>query len=121
MEKSIKLFNNHIINLKSIFGDRIMSKLKFSSSSQLFHAFKYRDRATITSDILTTVKNSSEGRRKTHIMKRANLNYKQTKKYISYLLNCGFLVRTENETYMITKQGTRHLQLIELQKLQSLR
>lgn len=104
-----------------VIGGEIVSKLTFSSSSYGMHTFKYRDRATIMSDILNTVKGAREGEKKTHIMKRANLNYRQTKKYISYLVDCGFLATTENQTYVITTEGSRHLQLIEMQKLHSLR
>lgn len=107
--------------MNGLFGDGIMSRLKFSSSLQVVPAFKYRDRATIMSDILNTVKSSSGGKKKTNIMKSANLNYKQTKKYVNYLLDYGFLVRTERATYVITEKGARHLQLIELQKFHSIR
>lgn len=92
-----------------------------SKSSLISHAFKYRDRGAIIGDILRTVKNSREGRKKTQIMQSANLNYIQTKKYLNYLLNCDFLVATERETYVITRKGSRFLQLIEVQRIHSLR
>jgi len=91
------------------------------SKSSISHAFKYRDRGAIIGDILRTVKNSRGGRKKTQIMQSANLNYIQTKKYLNYLLNCDFLVATEIETYVITKKGYRFLQLIEVQRIDSLR
>jgi len=83
--------------------------------------FKYRDRVSIISDILTTVKNSRKGRRKTQIMQSANLNYTQTKKYLGYLLTCGYLVVTEKETYAITNEGSRFLQLVDLQRIRMVR
>lgn len=102
----------------TILGDGIMLR---SKSFPVSPAFKYRDRVAIIGDILQTVKNSREGRRKTQIMQSANLNYIQMKKYLNYLLNCGFLVITERETYMITERGSRFLQLVEIQRIQSLR
>lgn len=98
-----------------------MSYLRFSLISQFSHAFKYRDRMTIMSDILKAVKDSRKGRRKTQIMQSANLNYIQTKKYLNYLLHHGFLVVTEKETYLITEKGSRFLGWIEVQKIHSLR
>ncbi|NWF87505.1 hypothetical protein HXY32_06840 [Candidatus Bathyarchaeota archaeon] len=89
--------------------------------SNILQAFKYRDRVTIMSDILKTVKKSREGRRKTQIMQSANLNYIQTKKYLNYMYNCGFLMITQRETYIITEKGSRFLQLIEMQKIKNLR
>lgn len=87
-----------------------------SKSFPISHAFKYRDRGAIIGDILRTVKNSRKGRRKTQIMQSANLNYTQTKKYLNHLIACGYLVVTEKEKYVITHEGSRFLQLVELQK-----
>lgn len=88
-----------------------------SKSLPISHTFKYRDRVSIISDILMTVKNSRKGRRKTQIMQSANLNYTQTKKYLDYLLTCGYLVVTEKETYLITNEGSRFLQAFDLQRI----
>ena len=101
-----------------ILGDGIMLR---AESSIVSHTFKYRDRIAIIGDILKTVKNSREGRKKTQIMQSANLNYVQTKKYINSLIDCGFLVVTQREMYVITKEGTRFLQLVEVQRIHSLR
>ena len=101
-----------------ILGDGIMLR---AESSIVSHTFKYRDRIAIIGDILKTVKNSRGGRKKTQIMQSANLNYVQTKKYINYLIDCGFLVVTQREMYVITKEGTRFLQLVEVQRIQNLR
>ncbi len=98
-----------------------MSWVGSSSFPHFLHAFKYRDRWTIIGDILKTVKNSREGKRKTQIMQSANLNYIQTKKYLNYLLNCGFLVITERETYVITERGSKFLHLVEIQRIHSIR
>ena len=95
-----------------------MLRLKYSPVS---HVFKYRDRVTIIFDILDTVKKSREGKRKTQIMQSANLNYAQTKKYLNYLTDCGFLVVTERQTYIITNEGSRFLQFVALQKIPNLR
>jgi len=89
-------------------------------SSPVSHVFKYRDRMAIIRDILETVKESKNGRKKTQIMQSANLNYAQTKKYLKYLTNCGFLLPTQRQTYTITNKGSRFLQFVELQKIPNL-
>jgi len=115
IEKTPKFFNRSYITWGRVrIGDGIMSKLKF------FTPFKYRDRVSIISDILKAVKDSpGKGKRKTQIMQSANLNYLQMKKYLNYLLNCGFLVVTEKETYVVTAEGSRFLrwQLAEIERL----
>lgn len=83
-------------------------------------AFRYRDRVTIICDILKTVKMKREAK-KTQIMETARLNYIQTKKYLSYLLNCGYLAVTERRTYVLTEKGSSFLHLIEIQKIQLIR
>jgi len=94
--------------------------LKFPLSFRALRAFKYRDRVSIMNDILRSIRSSSEGRKKTQIMQSANLNFIQTKKYLNYMLNCGFLVVTERETYALTEKGSKLLLMIEMQKIQSL-
>jgi predicted transcriptional regulator len=98
-----------------------MLHLKLFQLANITHAFRYRDRLAIIGDILSSVRNSKEGRRKTQIMQSANLNYIQTKKYLSYMYNCGFLVITQKETYVMTARGARFLHLIEMQKIQNIR
>ena len=95
--------------------------VNLSPFSSFFNAFKYRDRMTIIGDILRSVRKSRDGRKKTQIMQSAKLNYVQTKKYLNYLLNYGFLVVTEKETYVITEKGSKFLQLLEIQQLRSIR
>ena len=95
--------------------------VNLSPSYFFLNMFKYRDRTMIMADILKTVKNSKRGRRKTQIMQAAKLNYVQTKKYLNYLMNYGFLVVTAKETYIITEKGAKFLQLLEMQKLRTIR
>jgi len=97
----------------------MLSRLLFASF--FLNAFKYRDRVTIMSDILKSVSGAHNGRKLTQIMQSANLNYIQTKKYLGYLNNCGYLVVTERETYIITEKGSRFLQMIEFQMIHSIR
>lgn len=94
----------------------------FSSLSALpsIRMFKYRDRMTIMSVILKTVKMRQEAK-KTQIMENAKLNYIQTKKYLNYLVSYGYLAITERQTYVITEKGKSFLQMVELQKIQFLR
>lgn len=95
--------------------------VNFSPFSSFLNAFKYRDRVTIIGEILRSIRKSREGRKKTQIMQSAKLNYVQTKKYLNYLLDYGFLVVTERETYVITEKGSKFLQLLEIQQLRSIR
>lgn len=86
-------------------------------SSRVSHVFKYRDRTTIMIDMLDAVRNSRGGKKKTRIMQSAGLNHVQTEKYLNYLVGCGYLVGTNKETYVLTKDGFRFLQLIEMQRV----
>jgi len=86
-------------------------------SSPVSHVFKYRDRTTIMIDILGVVRNSREEKKKTHIMQSVKMNHLQTEKYLNYLVGCGYLVVTNKKTYVITKDGSRFLQLFEMQKV----
>jgi len=86
-------------------------------SSTVSHVFKYRDRTTIMIDILDSVRNSRKGKKKTRIMQSARLNHVQTGKYLNHLVGCGYLVGTNEETYVLTKDGFRFLQLIEMQRV----
>lgn len=82
--------------------------------------FRYRDRITIMGDILKAVKIRREAK-KTQIMELARLNYVQTKKYLNYLISYGYLAITERETYVITDKGARFLQMVEIQRIQTIR
>jgi len=81
---------------------------------------KYRTRDAIIIDILTSLKKKREAK-KTQIMQSANLNYAQTKRYLSHLIDCGFIMLTERRTYIITERGSSYLRTVEIQKIQSLR
>jgi predicted transcriptional regulator len=88
-----------------------------SKSSPVSHVFKYRDRTTIMIDILDTVRNSRKEKKKTHIMQSVKMNHLQTEKYLNYLVDRGYLVVTDKKTYVITKDGSRFMQLFEMQKV----
>ena len=96
-------------------------RLKFLLPLHAMQLSKYRNRVSIMSDILASIKFSKKGLKKTQIMQSANLNYLQTKKYLSYMLNCGFLVVTERETYAITPKGTCFLQATLVEKTHIIR
>ena len=98
-----------------------MLRLKSYSSPQVLSTFKYRDRMAIIGDILKSVKESKNGRKKTQIMQSANLNYGQTRKYLSYLINRGFITATDRQTYILTNKGTEFLYLVEIQGIHGLR
>lgn len=92
--------------------------MNFLSFLRVFNTFKYRDRTTIITDILKTLKESKGGKRKTQIMQSANLNYVQMNKYLRYLLHRGFLRITDRGDVAITEEGARFLQFLEFQEIQ---
>ena len=97
--------------------------MKFSSSSQDLHGFKYRDRVSIISDILKTVKGSSrKGKRKTQIMQSANLNYDQVNKYLALLISNGYIEAERSEirrgpVYRATSKGLDFVKFLEAENL----
>ncbi|UCE57351.1 MAG: hypothetical protein JSW19_03025 [Candidatus Bathyarchaeota archaeon] len=64
-----------------------------------------RDRIKIIAEILQVARN---GVKKTRIMYQCNLSYLQTKKFLNFLLETGFL-RIGN-SYHTTEKGFRFLQ-----------
>jgi len=88
---------------------------------QIIRSFKYRGRGEIICDILTTCKSSQEGRKKTQIMQSANLNYIQTRKYLGFMANCGYISFTQKETYVVTAEGSKYLQMVQIQELSRMR
>jgi predicted transcriptional regulator len=54
-------------------------------------------------------------------MQSANLNYIQTRKYLGFMVNCGYISVTQKETYMITAKGSKYLQMIQIQELTHIR
>lgn len=88
---------------------------------QIIRSFKYRDRGGIICDILTTCKSSQEGRKKTQIMQSANLNCIQTRRYLGFMTNCGYISVTQKETYVVTAEGSKYLQTVQTQELNRLR
>jgi len=98
-----------------------MSYLPIPSLFQIIRAFKYRDRAGIVCDILSNLQTHRDGRKKTQIMQSANLNYIQTRKYLGYMVQSGFLMVTRQDMYVITEKGHKYLQMVEMQGLRSIR
>jgi len=68
--------------------------------------FKYRDRLTIIVEILKTVDERPQGKRKTCIMQTANLSTPQMEKYLNLLLITE-LLKVENSVYKPTEKGRR--------------
>jgi len=67
-----------------------------------------RNDLDICADIL---KVSKAGAKKTHIVYRANLNFKIVKKYLSRLIDNGFLLDgSENGTFVTTERGSDFLE-----------
>jgi predicted transcriptional regulator len=79
-------------------------------------AFKYRDRYTITADILKAITRSKRGARKTHIMQRANLNTISLNKYLDLLLRNGYVI-SEGRLYKLTGRGMEFLENIDTEAM----
>ncbi len=73
--------------------------------------FKYRDRATIISDILDAIHRDPKGKTKTSIMRATNLNFDQANKYLNFLTLCDIvraadpLRSQEVARYKLTEKG----------------
>lgn len=83
----------------------------------LMSKFKYRDRVTIFRDILRSLLNDNEGKKKTNIMQSANLNYEQANKYIGLLIMNGFIMVSDRNTYKVTRKGVEFLNFFEKQSV----
>lgn len=81
------------------------------------YLFAKRDRVSICMDILETLKNKREGKRKTNIMQSANLSTDQVKKYLELLYING-LVKNEKGIYQVTRRGVEFLEAFEQLNLQ---
>ena len=81
--------------------------------------FKYRDRATIVTDILDTIYRDPKGKTKTSIMRGANLNFAQANRYLELLLLRGFIkeidpIRSQElGRYKPTKKGLQLARILE--------
>ena len=71
-----------------------------------------RDFLKIIAEMLQVAKN---GAKKTHIMYQCNLSYRQNKKFLTFLLETGFL-RIGN-SYYTTEKGLRFLQTYQALEL----
>jgi len=69
---------------------------------------KKRSRAEILADILEVAKN---GAKKSHIVYRANLNFKIVKDYLKTLRNSGLIEYAEDEKqlFITTQKGTEYI------------
>ena len=71
---------------------------------------KRRDRHDIVIEIL---KQSMSGKRKTALMKKANLSYAQAQQYLSILLEKGLLGIDKNRCFRTTNKGLEFLRKCE--------
>ncbi len=76
------------------------------------YLFAKRDRVSICLDILETLKNKREGRRKTNIMQSANLSTDQVGKYLELLYLNG-MVKKDGNIYQLTRRGVEFLETFE--------
>lgn len=82
-----------------------------------FSAFKYRDRAKIIADILSSLIIRPEGKRKTNIMQSANLSSDLLNKYLDLLLRNGYILVENNTVYKLTPRGLKLLQNLDVEYL----
>jgi len=107
---------NNVGRKGAIFGDGIMLR---SKAFPISHAFKYRGRVAIISDILKTIRDSSgKWKRKTQIMQSANLNYDQVNKYLALLTSYGYIEAERSEIhrgfiYRATSKGLNFVRFLE--------
>ena len=79
-------------------------------------SFKYRDRLTISRDVLKTIKRSDNCGRKYTIMKHASLSYDQLNKYLLFLTNMGYIrevAEDDGRKYSVTDAGSVFLKGLE--------
>ena len=82
-----------------------------------FLSFKYRDRAKIIADILSSLVVRPEGKRKTNIMQSANLSSDLLNKYLDLLLRNGYIMVEGSSIYKLTPRGLRLLQNLDIEYL----
>lgn len=78
----------------------------------MWFLFTKRDRATIIADIIKSVRYNPSGKRKTHIMRNANLNFDQINKYLDLLIRNGYIV-SDGRVYKPTARGLEFLETVE--------
>ena len=88
------------------------SKQEYGMNEPKVVRWMKRDRLKIIAEILQAAKN---GAKKTHIMYQCNLSYHQTKKFLTFLLETGF-IRIGN-SYDTTEKGLRFLQTYQTLEL----
>ena len=54
-------------------------------------------------------------------MQSANLNYIQTRKYLGFMTNCGYISVTQKETYVVTAEGSKYLQMVQIHEITRMR
>jgi predicted transcriptional regulator len=82
-----------------------------------FFTFKYRDRATIIADILASLVEKPDGKRKTNIKQSANLSSDLLNKYIDLLLRNGYIMINNGDIYRLTQRGLKLWQNLDFEYL----
>jgi predicted transcriptional regulator len=54
-------------------------------------------------------------------MQSANLNYIQTRKYLDFMANYGYISVTQKETYVVTAEGSKYLQMVQIHEITRMR
>ncbi len=78
----------------------------------LWFLFTKRDRTTIIADIIKSVRYNPRGKRKTHIMRNANLNFDQVNMYLDLLMRNGYIM-FDGRVYKPTARGLQFLETVE--------
>ena len=71
----------------------------------------YNEKRRSSLDIIARILNviGKGGKKKTHIMYEANLNWRQLNAYLSLLVARGFITQDDENVYRITEKGERFL------------
>lgn len=85
-------------------------------SRSLALVFKNRDRFSIIADILKAIR-TEKGKKKTEIMRSANLSYSLANKYLDLLLRNGYVILEDGNVYRATRKGLGFLQNLQTEYL----
>jgi predicted transcriptional regulator len=87
--------------------------LRYIPVALMMPTFKHRARLTVFAEILKVTRESSDGRKKTDIMRSVNLNHPQADKYLNLLLTNNLLCLDNEDRYKPTKKGLKLVKTLE--------
>ena len=72
----------------------------------------YRSKWEIIREILSIIQLENDAK-KTRIMHKAYIDWKNFNKHFTFLLNENFIYRTEEDNYLLTEEGNKLLRKLE--------